>query len=85
MRFLVIKNLSVHFQVNGTEGKKFQALRGTKNFGNVGKIVQYNDEETMDVWPSEECNIIKGTDGTVFPPFLKKEQGLVSFAPNLCR
>lgn len=47
--------------------------------------MKYDDAETMNVWPTEECNAIKGTDGTVFPPLLNKEESVFSFSNDLCR
>ncbi|XP_057661882.1 sensory neuron membrane protein 1-like [Diorhabda carinulata] len=70
---------------NGTEQKRIKALRGTKNYHDVGRIVEYDGSALMSNWPTKECNEISGTDGTVFPPMLLKEEGLVSFAPDLCR
>lgn len=47
--------------------------------------MKFNDAELLETWPTKECNVFKGTDGTVFPPLLKKEEGIVSFSPDLCR
>ncbi|KAJ8971698.1 hypothetical protein NQ317_014681 [Molorchus minor] len=69
---------------NATPGKQFKVLRGVKSYKDVGRIIEYDGNAEIDTWPTEECNQIKGTDGTIFPPLLTKEEGLVSFAPDLC-
>ncbi|KAJ3631491.1 hypothetical protein MTP99_012614 [Tenebrio molitor] len=70
---------------NGTAGKRFKVLRGVKTSHDVGRILEYDEKKEMEVWPTKECNQYKGTDGTVFASFLAKEEGLASFAPDLCR
>nr|CAI5820948.1 unnamed protein product [Callosobruchus analis] len=70
---------------NATEGKRIKAYRGTKNSRHVGKIIEYDGAEKMSAWPTDECNVIDGTDGTIFPPFLEPKDGIVSYAPDLCR
>ncbi|RWS18908.1 lysosome membrane protein 2-like protein, partial [Leptotrombidium deliense] len=39
----------------------------------------------MSCWNSKTCNQIKGTDGTMFPPFISKETVLEAFVPFLNR
>lgn len=39
----------------------------------------------MDAWYEDECNQISGTDGTIYPPFYKKEEGFKIFIPQMCQ
>lgn len=39
----------------------------------------------MDAWDGDECNAIRGTEGTVFPPYLPVGQDVYAFSPSLCR
>lgn len=70
---------------NATLQKRFKVYRGVKVSHDVGKIIEYDEKKEMEVWPTKECNQIRGTDGTIFPPFLTIEEGIVSYAPDLCR
>ncbi|KAK9875891.1 hypothetical protein WA026_009678 [Henosepilachna vigintioctopunctata] len=70
---------------NATPGKLFRVYRGKKKSNDLGKIVEFDGKKNMEIWPTKECNKLRGTDGTIFPPFLNKENGLVSFSPDLCR
>ncbi|CAH1159902.1 unnamed protein product [Phaedon cochleariae] len=70
---------------NATLQPRIKAYRGTKIYQDVGRIVEYAGSSKLDIWSTEKCNEIKGTDGTIFPPFLEKEQGLMSYSPDLCR
>ncbi|XP_065158178.1 sensory neuron membrane protein 1-like isoform X2 [Atheta coriaria] len=70
---------------NGTIGQKVKVKRGVQNIMDLGQVVEFEGKPKLDMWGSEECNTYGGTDSTIFPPFLKEEDGLVSFAPDICR
>lgn len=76
---------SVFGSKNATPSAKLTVLRGGKDARDIGKVLLYNDEAELDTWDSDECNVIKGTDSTIFPPFLKREDGIWGFVPDLCR
>lgn len=59
--------------------------RGAKISRDVGKIVEFDGQTELKVWNGSECNRIGGTDGTIFPPLLDKEEGILSFSWDLCR
>ncbi|XP_055374670.1 sensory neuron membrane protein 1-like [Condylostylus longicornis] len=70
---------------NGTDAGKFTVYRGKKRSLDVGRLLLFDDEEELVTWgEGGECNKYKGTDSTIFPPFLKKEDGLWAFAADLC-
>lgn len=71
---------------NHSNGGEYVVFRGAKNVRDVGRIVTFNGESEQDVWSDEgNCNEIKGTDGTIFPPFLARDEGMWAYAPDLCR
>lgn len=60
-------------------------MRGKKNIKDLGKIIELNGKEVQDVWFDDECNNVYGTDGTIFPPFMNKEDVVQVFVAQLCR
>lgn len=60
-------------------------MRGKKNIRDLGKIVELNGEIEQDIWYDDECNKVNGTDGTIFAPFIEKEDGVQVFVAQLCR
>lgn len=71
-------------QVNGSGIGMYKVFRGIKNFRDVGRVITFDDDTEMSVWGTDECNEYKGTDSTIFPPGLKKEQGIWAYEPSLC-
>ncbi|KAK4886688.1 hypothetical protein RN001_002959 [Aquatica leii] len=59
--------------------------RGIKKSHDVGLVVAYDGAKEMTAWPTKECNQFVGTDSTIFPPFMTKEEGVAAYAPDLCR
>lgn len=39
----------------------------------------------METWEGGDCNQYVGTDSTIFPPFLKKTDGVIAYEPSICR
>lgn len=56
-----------------------------KNISDLGRVILYENEPEQDVWDGDECNKLVGTDSTIFPPFMTREQGIWSFEPAICR
>lgn len=59
---------------------------GEDSLENLGKIYAMNNESKMNIWSTEECNEIVGTDGSQFPPsWLDGERNLEVFIKSICR
>lgn len=55
------------------------------DFANIGRVVRWNKKTETSFWFGKACNTIRGTDGQFFHPFVRKDEKLEIFAPDLCR
>ncbi|ODN02568.1 Lysosome membrane protein 2 [Orchesella cincta] len=70
---------------NGTTDGEFEVYSGTKAASQFGQIKNWNGSPSLTYWNSSKCNALTGTDGSIFPPFLEKENPIVIFNTDLCR
>ena len=65
--------------------KRIRVFRGIKNYRDVGRVVEFDGKAEMSIWSAEHCNQYNGTDTTIFPPFIKEGDEIMTFAADLCR
>lgn len=70
---------------NGTEWQNYSMMTGNDYASNVAKIITWNGIEKLSFWDTEYANLINGTDGTFYPPFLERDKRIYSFNPDMCR
>ncbi|KMQ89696.1 sensory neuron membrane protein [Lasius niger] len=71
---------------NGTIApERMKVLRGTKNFKDVGRVLEWNGKPALDIWPEDHCNAYNGTDSTIFAPLFGPDDDIVSFGYEICR
>lgn len=75
----------LYYGKNGTLGTEFQVHRGVRDTEEFGMITKWNKTAELSWWGGEECNKIKGTDGSIFPPFVSRDRVLNLFSEELCR
>lgn len=56
-----------------------------KKWHELGRLVEVNHEKESKVWSTKKCNRFRGTDGWIFPPFIKQELGFWTYSSDLCR
>jgi len=80
---------ALNLQKNGTDDGLYEVGTGISQAGNFGKVWKWNNEPRLSWWGKkgggEYCNMINGTDGSIFPPFVTKDRVLSIFNPELCR
>ncbi|PIC40557.1 hypothetical protein B9Z55_011856 [Caenorhabditis nigoni] len=83
----VPERIGLFFEANNTASKMYEIDDGTENPENLGKILKYDDEQLLDEtwWSTEESLKIRGTDGSLFHPFLRKDEKLWVYVSELCR
>lgn len=58
---------------------------GARDRQRFGKVSSWNSYKQLPFWPDKQCNVINGSDGTLFPPPIRKEEPLYIFNQELCR
>lgn len=75
---------------NHTAGEQFRIMTGKNDILDLGSIVNFDNKTRLDTWYDDTsqdkvCNEIHGTDGSLYPPFVKKDQVFHIFNKDMCR
>lgn len=70
---------------NGTDAGIFEVYTGVQYNDKFGEVASWNGSPDMPWWEDETCKKIKGTDGSIFPPFVTSDRRLQMFSADLCR
>lgn len=72
-------------EFNNSNTGLFTIFTGKDDIQNVHKVDSWNGLTELSYWRSPECNMINGTAGQMWPPFMTKESTLPFYSPDACR
>jgi len=70
---------------NATPSDVYTVLTGKKMLKNFAQISVYAGKSSLGVWGTDECNTIRGSDGTGFPAMLNENSTVYIYQPDFCR
>ncbi|XP_008837471.1 scavenger receptor class B member 1 isoform X2 [Nannospalax galili] len=71
--------------MNNSDSGIFTVFTGVKNFSKIHLVDKWNGLSKIDYWHSDQCNMINGTSGQMWAPFMTPESSLEFFSPEACR
>lgn len=58
---------------------------GATSITKYGIIDRYNFRDRLPHWSTDQCNSIAGSDGSIFPPHITRNDTLSVYDKDLCR
>ncbi|XP_072365874.1 scavenger receptor class B member 1 isoform X2 [Scyliorhinus torazame] len=71
--------------LNNTDTGLFTINTGVDDINKVHQISAWNGLKKVNFWHSEQCNMLNGTAGELWPPFMDRSDTLKFFSPDACR
>ncbi|XP_009983960.1 PREDICTED: scavenger receptor class B member 1, partial [Tauraco erythrolophus] len=71
-------------EINNTNSGLFTVNTGMKDISRVHMVDSWNGLTQLSYWQSDECNMINGTAGEMWPPFMSPTS-LEFYSPDACR
>uniref|UniRef100_A0AAR2KEA1 Scavenger receptor class B member 1 n=1 Tax=Pygocentrus nattereri TaxID=42514 RepID=A0AAR2KEA1_PYGNA len=72
-------------EFNNSNTGLFTVFTGQDDIRKVHKVDSWNGLKHVNYWNSEQCNMINGTAGQMWPPFMTTESTLPFYSPDACR
>uniref|UniRef100_A0A3B5MPV2 Scavenger receptor class B member 1 n=1 Tax=Xiphophorus couchianus TaxID=32473 RepID=A0A3B5MPV2_9TELE len=72
-------------EFNNSNTGLFTIHTGRDDIRNVHKVDSWNGLTELSYWRTPQCNMINGTAGQLWPPFMTKETTLPFYSPDACR
>uniref|UniRef100_A0A3B4AWG5 Scavenger receptor class B member 1 n=1 Tax=Periophthalmus magnuspinnatus TaxID=409849 RepID=A0A3B4AWG5_9GOBI len=72
-------------EFNNSNTGLFTIFTGQDDIKNVHRVDSWNGMTELNYWRTPQCNMINGTAGQMWPPFMTKETTLPFYSPDACR
>ncbi|KPP62164.1 scavenger receptor class B member 1-like [Scleropages formosus] len=72
-------------EFNNSNTGLFTVFTGQDDIRKVHKVDSWNGLKKVNYWRTEQCNMINGTAGQMWPPFMTEESTLPFYSPDACR
>ncbi|CAB1332531.1 unnamed protein product [Coregonus sp. 'balchen'] len=72
-------------EFNNTNTGLFTIHTGKDDIRLIHKVDSWNGLTKLTNWKTPQCNMINGTAGQMWPPFMTKESTLPFYSPDACR
>ncbi|XP_070625471.1 scavenger receptor class B member 1 isoform X3 [Bos indicus] len=72
-------------ELNNSDSGLFTVFTGVKNFSRIHLVDKWNGVSKVNYWHSDQCNMINGTSGQMWAPFMTPESSLEFYSPEACR
>uniref|UniRef100_Q8WTV0-3 Isoform 2 of Scavenger receptor class B member 1 n=1 Tax=Homo sapiens TaxID=9606 RepID=Q8WTV0-3 len=72
-------------ELNNSDSGLFTVFTGVQNISRIHLVDKWNGLSKVDFWHSDQCNMINGTSGQMWPPFMTPESSLEFYSPEACR
>ncbi|NXF04090.1 CD36 protein, partial [Smithornis capensis] len=76
--------VGVFYPYNETNDGLYKVYTGTEDITKTAIIESYKNKRNLSYWEGS-CDMVNGTDGSSFPPFVKEDQVLRFFSSDICR
>ncbi|CAL8095368.1 unnamed protein product [Orchesella dallaii] len=70
---------------NGPSPDNFEVDSGVLDSKGFGDIKSWKGKHELDVWGGPTCNMINGSDSTIYAPFITKQKIIRVFEAEICR
>ncbi|XP_029778765.1 scavenger receptor class B member 1 isoform X1 [Suricata suricatta] len=72
-------------ELNNSDSGLFTVFTGVKDFNRIHLVDKWNGLSKVTYWHSDQCNMINGTSGQMWAPFMTPETSLEFYSPEACR
>ncbi|XP_058137210.1 scavenger receptor class B member 1 isoform X1 [Dasypus novemcinctus] len=72
-------------ELNDSNSGLFTVFTGVQNISRIHLVDKWNGLSKVSYWHSDQCNMINGTSGQMWPPFMTPESPLEFYSPEACR
>ncbi|KAJ6650638.1 hypothetical protein lerEdw1_005562 [Lerista edwardsae] len=72
-------------QLNNSNSGMFTVNTGSRDISKAHTMDNWNGMKKLPFWNSDQCNMINGTGGQMWPPFMNQSTPVEFYSPDACR